>query len=125
MFCNGIADYRRSHIEPAGWECMFPLIGESRQALASEIIDREIETFLATVDSDALDLIYCGKEYTFDLINSLPSHVDSCGEDGEFHTLVISAACIKYKREIKLKNLDQGEDFVHQRYLACLTFSLC
>ncbi len=24
MFRNGIADYRRSYIEPAGWECVFP-----------------------------------------------------------------------------------------------------
>ena len=25
MFCNGIADYRRSYIEPVGWQCVFSL----------------------------------------------------------------------------------------------------
>jgi len=40
MFCNGIADYRRSYIEPAVRECVFPLMGESSQVLASEIIER-------------------------------------------------------------------------------------
>lgn len=25
MFCNGIADYRRSYIESAGWECVFSI----------------------------------------------------------------------------------------------------
>ena len=40
MFCNGIADYRRSYIEPAGWQCVFPLMGESSQVLASEIVER-------------------------------------------------------------------------------------
>ncbi|WP_146458242.1 adenine nucleotide alpha hydrolase [Vibrio splendidus] len=120
MFCNGIADYRRSYIEPAGWECVFPLMGESSQALASEIIDRGIETFLVTVDSDALDMSYCGKEYTLDLIDSLPNHVDPCGEDGEFHTLVTSAPCFKGKLKIDLKNVEQGERFVHQRYQACI-----
>ena len=51
MFCNGIADYRRSYIEPAGWECVFPLMGESSQALAQEIIDRASKPFssLSTV----------------------------------------------------------------------------
>ncbi|SBT15736.1 Dph6-related ATP pyrophosphatase [Vibrio celticus] len=118
MFCNGIADYRRSYIEPAGWECVFPLLGESSQALAQEIIDRGIETFLVTVDSDALDMAYCGKEYTPELIDSLPSHVDPCGEDGEFHTLVTSAPCFKGKLKIELENAEQGERFVHQRYRA-------
>ncbi|MFA0155042.1 ATPase [Vibrio sp. 10N.261.46.A3] len=106
MFCNGIADYRRSYIEPAGWECVFPLLGESSQALAQEIIDRGIETFLVTVDSDALDMSYCGKEYTLELIDSLPSHVDPCGEDGEFHTLVTSAPCFKGKLKIELENAE-------------------
>ena len=27
IFCNGIADYRKSYIEPAGWECVLPLLG--------------------------------------------------------------------------------------------------
>ena len=39
MFCNGIADYRRSYIEKAGWSCIFPLLGEDSTQLANEIID--------------------------------------------------------------------------------------
>ncbi|MCK8083784.1 adenine nucleotide alpha hydrolase [Vibrio sp. 1CM24A] len=120
MFCNGIADYRRSYIEPAGWECVFPLLGESSQALAQEIINRGIETFLVTVDSEALGVGYCGQQYTPELIDSLPNHVDPCGEDGEFHTLVTSAPCFKGKLKIALENTEQGERFVHQRYRACI-----
>ena len=120
MFCNGIADYRRSYIEPAGWECVFPLMGESSKALAQEIIDRGIETFLVTVDSNALDISYCGLKYTDKLIESLPNHVDPCGEDGEFHTLVTSAPCFKGKLDIELEGIEQGERFVHQRYRACI-----
>ena len=95
-------------------------MGESSQALAQEIINRGIETFLVTVDSDALDMSYCGKEYTPELIDSLPSHVDLCGEDGEFHTLVTSAPCFKGKLKIELEKVEQGERFVHQRYQACI-----
>ena len=77
-------------------------------------------SFLVTVDSDALDMSYCGKEYTPELIDSLPSHVDLCGEDGEFHTLVTSAPCFKGKLKIELEKVEQGERFVHQRYQACI-----
>ncbi|MFA0194442.1 ATPase [Vibrio artabrorum] len=120
MFCNGIAEYRRSYIEPAGWECVLPLMGESSQALAQEIIDRGIDTFLVTVDSEALEASYCGQQYTSELVESLPSHVDPCGEDGEFHTLVTSAPCFKGKLKIALENVEQAERFVHQRYRACI-----
>ncbi|MBN8124784.1 ATPase, partial [Vibrio vulnificus] len=46
MFCNGIAEYRKSYIEPAGWECVLPLLGEDSFALAQEILARGIQTLV-------------------------------------------------------------------------------
>ena len=101
MFCNGIEDYRRSYIEPAGLQCVFPLLGESSAALAKEIIQREIKTFLTTVDTSQLDGIFVGREYDELLIDELPESVDPCGEDGEFHTLVYDAPCFSNKLNIQ------------------------
>jgi uncharacterized protein (TIGR00290 family) len=118
MFCNGIADYRRSYIEPAGWECVFPLLGEDSDKLANEIIDRGIETFLVTIDTNALSDEYCGRAYTKSLVENLPNNIDPCGEDGEFHTLVTKAPSFNGEIKISLLDIDRGERFVHQRYLA-------
>ncbi len=52
MFCNGIADYRRSYIEPAGWECVFPLLGENSLSLAMEVIERGIQAMLILSQQD-------------------------------------------------------------------------
>lgn len=120
MFCNGIADYRRSYIEPAGWECVFPLLGEESEELAREIIDRGIETFLVTVDTNALAAEYCGQTYTQSLIEKLPEGVDPCGEDGEFHTLVTKAPSFKGEIDVSLQEVEKGERFVHQRYQASI-----
>lgn len=120
MFCNGIADYRRSYIEPAGWECLFPLLGEESVELAKEIVERGIETFLVTVDTHALEADYCGQRYTRALIQNLPEGVDPCGEDGEFHTLVTKAPSFQGHINISLLNLEKGERFVHQRYQASI-----
>ncbi|WP_117236390.1 ATPase [Vibrio maerlii] len=92
MFCNGIADYRRSYIEKAGWECIFPLLGEDSTQLANEIIERGIETRLVTVDRNVLSNKLLGSLYTKELVERLPVNVDPCGEDGEFHTLVTNSA---------------------------------
>ena len=118
MFCNGIADYRRSYIEPAGWECVFPLLGEESSKLADEIIERGIETFLVTIDTNALSAEYCGQAYTKSLLENLPNGVDPCGEDGEFHTLVTKAPSFDGAIKVSLLEVDRGERFVHQRYLA-------
>ncbi|CAH1582348.1 ATPase [Vibrio owensii] len=118
MFCNGIADYRRSYIEPAGWECVFPLLGEESKALAFEIVDRGIQTMLITTDGEVLPPEWCGRWYDKALIESLPGYIDPCGEDGEFHTLVTSTPSFQGHIELTKLEVEIGERFSHQRYQA-------
>ncbi|WP_434527910.1 ATPase [Vibrio sp. K4] len=118
MFCNGIADYRRSYIEPAGWECVFPLLGEESKALAFEIVERGIQTMLITTDGEVLPPEWCGRWYDKTLIESLPGHIDPCGEDGEFHTLVTSTPSFQGHIELTKLEVEIGERFSHQRYQA-------
>ncbi|HCG9584089.1 TPA: ATPase [Vibrio parahaemolyticus] len=118
MFCNGIADYRRSYIEPAGWECVFPLMGEESKALALEVVERGIQTMLITTDGDVLQPQWCGRWYDKALIESFPSHIDPCGENGEFHTLVTSTPSFQGHIELTMLAVETGERFSHQRYQA-------
>lgn len=116
MFCNGIADYRRSYIEPAGWECVFPLLGRDSQQLAQEIIDCGIETLVVTVDTSQLDGKFCGEWYSHQFISSLPVHIDPCGENGEFHTLVVKAPCFDSELKVELDECEREGRFHYQRY---------
>ncbi|WP_045451108.1 ATPase [Vibrio campbellii] len=118
MFCNGIADYRRSYIEPAGWECVFPLLGEESRALAIEIVERGIQTMLVTIDGEVLQSEWCGRWYDKALIESFPGHIDPCGENGEFHTLVTSTPSFQGHIELTMLEVQIGERFSHQRYQA-------
>ncbi|MCC4226020.1 adenine nucleotide alpha hydrolase [Vibrio campbellii] len=118
MFCNGIADYRRSYIEPAGWECVFPLLGEESRVLAFEIVDRGIQTMLVTTDGEVLQSEWCGRWYDKALIESFPGHIDPCGENGEFHTLVTSTPSFQGHIELTMLEVQIGERFSHQRYQA-------
>lgn len=118
MFCNGIEQYRRSYIELAGWECVFPLLGEDSQALAIEIIERDIQTMLITTDGDVLEPKWCGRWYDKALIESLPANIDPCGENGEFHTLVTSTPSFQGHIDLTKLSVEVGERFSHQRYQA-------
>ena len=116
MFCNGIAEYRRSYIEPAGWQCLFPLLGIDSRALAQEIVMRGIQTRIATVDTQQLDGRFCGHYYSSELIAELPDRVDPCGENGEFHTLVTDMPGFASPLSLRLDGIDRRGRFHFQRY---------
>ncbi|NAX22641.1 adenine nucleotide alpha hydrolase [Vibrio sp. V39_P1S14PM300] len=116
MFCNGIEQYRRSYIEPAGWECVFPLLGLDSRDLAQEILQRGIRTILVTIDGEALPTELCGRWYNHELLEQLPAGVDPCGENGEFHTLVTEAPCFSGQLQLTKLLVEQGPRFSYQRY---------
>nr|WP_220457673.1 ATPase [Vibrio marinisediminis] len=118
MFCNGIADYRRSYIESAGWQCVFPLMGEASNKLANEILSRGIITMLVTADGDRISRDLCGRWYDEQLLQELPKEADPCGEHGEFHTLVTETRSFNGKLELQLTYIEHGKRFSHQRYQA-------
>ncbi|MGB3070598.1 MAG: hypothetical protein WBC18_18730 [Ottowia sp.] len=116
MFHNGIADYRRSYIEPAGWQCVFPLLGEAPAALAREVLARGIRTRITTVDTDQCRGDFCGAWYDDALLASLPSTVDPCGENGEFHTLVLEMPGFSHPLDIQALDVDRSGRFHSLRW---------
>ena len=67
---------------------LFPLWGESRAALARELVTRGVQARVVCVDTRWLDASFCGAAYDAAFIARLPAGVCPVGEDGEFHTFV-------------------------------------
>jgi diphthine-ammonia ligase len=82
----------RDWIEPAcaraGVQAVFPLWGQTRAALARQIVECGIRARVVCADTQRLGAPWCGREYDAAFIDSLPPGVCPCGEDGEFHTFV-------------------------------------
>ena len=81
-------DWLAPACERAGLVALFPLWGESRDALARELVTRGVRARVVCVDTRWLDASYCGADYDAALLARLPAGVCPCGEDGEFHTFV-------------------------------------
>ncbi len=75
----------------AGLRAELPLWGRARSRVAREILARNIAALVVCVDTTRLDAGFCGRWYDEDLLAALPADVDPCGEQGEFHTCVVSA----------------------------------
>ena len=81
-------DWIAPRCEAAGLVPLFPLWGESRVALAQEVIARGIQARLVAVDPRRLDAAFCGAPCDAALLARLPLGVCSCGEEGEFYIAV-------------------------------------
>ncbi len=64
--------------------------------LTLEFIDLAFKTEIVAASAAVLDKDFVGKDITKEVINSSPSQVDSCGENGEFHTFCYVGPIFKY-----------------------------
>lgn len=81
-------DWLAPACERAGLVALFPLWGESRAALARELVTRGVRARVVCVDTRWLDASFCGMPYDAAFLARLPPGVCPVGEDGEFHTFV-------------------------------------
>jgi uncharacterized protein (TIGR00290 family) len=88
LFLEDVRAYREQRLATAGKRGLFPLWGRDTGALAHEFLEAGFEATLVCVDPRALDSSFAGRRYDEQLLAALPSGVDPCGEDGEFHTFV-------------------------------------
>ena len=71
-------------------EVSHPLWGRPRRELLEELIAEGFKAVITVVDTARMDAKFLGREFTVELIEELEAlGVDACGEEGEFHTVII------------------------------------
>jgi uncharacterized protein (TIGR00290 family) len=88
LFLADIRAYRERQLAALDMQCLFAVWGRNTHQLAREFIAAGFRAVLCCVDPRCLDRSFCGREFDLDLLDELPDGVDSCGENGEFHTFV-------------------------------------
>lgn len=83
-------DWEDKVCEAASLKAILPLWKQDRLVLVNEMIDRGIETMIVSCNTE-MGEGYLGKILTKELANELQRNgIDPCGENGEFHTMVIN-----------------------------------
>jgi uncharacterized protein (TIGR00290 family) len=88
LFLEEIRAYRERLLTPHALAPVFPLWGEDTAALARRFVALGFRAVLVCVDPRQLDARFAGRAYDDALLEELPTGVDPCGENGEFHTFV-------------------------------------
>ena len=86
LFLADIRAYRERMLARIGMRALFPLWLRDTRALAHECVRLGYRAVLVCVDADQLAAEFAGREFDAELLRDLPSSVDPCGENGEFHT---------------------------------------
>ena len=74
----------------ADMEASHPLWQEPRKELLLELVRAGFKAVITVVDTTRMDTAFLGREFTEVLIGELEAiGIDPCGEEGEFHTVVI------------------------------------
>lgn len=95
----------------AGLEAYLPLWQGDRKVLVESMIDAGIKAIIVSCNH-TLGLDFLGEEITHDLIPKLEAKgVDVCGENGEFHTLVVD--CPLFNQSIQI---EKGEKVKTDNY---------
>lgn len=88
LFLEDIRRYREANLAQLDLTPIFPLWGRDTASLAQEILRVGFRAIITSVDPKKLDTKFAGRQFNNSLIEDLPSNVDPCGENGEFHTFV-------------------------------------
>lgn len=88
LFLADVRAYRERQLAAVGMSGIFPLWHRETRALAREMIASGLVAHLVCVDPRRLGREFAGRRFDGRLLDELPSDVDPCGENGEFHTVV-------------------------------------
>ena len=112
IFLEDLRKYRKDQLNEIRIESVFPLWKKNTKELILEFIDLGFKAITVCVNAKVLDKSFCGREVDLEFIKSLPTNVDPCGEQGEFHTFVYDGP--NFKDPVKF---DIGE-IIERKYTA-------
>jgi uncharacterized protein (TIGR00290 family) len=113
LFLQDVRAYREQKLAGTGITPLFPLWGRPTDALAREMIDGGVETYLVCIDLKQLPHGFAGRRFDYDLLAALPATADPCGENGEFHSCVVAGPMFSRAISIALGETVEREGFAY------------
>ena len=104
-------DWEEMVCAEAGLEAMLPLWQQGRRQLVDQMIQSGIEAVIVSCNTQ-MGESYLGKTITHELADELEkAGIDACGENGEFHTVVIN--CPIFGKPVQLPSYSKVQ---HENY---------
>jgi uncharacterized protein (TIGR00290 family) len=104
-------DWEEKVCANAGLTAVLPLWQQNRKKLVMQMLETGIEAIIVSCN-DQMGQRFIGKSITPELVEELESMgVDACGENGEFHTLVLDCPIFANKINASVARVLQHESY--------------
>ncbi len=113
VFLEDVRKYREDNLSQIGMQGVFPLWKRDTTELAHRFIDLGFEAVITCVDSKVLDSRFAGRTFDERFLSELPSGVDPCGENGEFHSFVYAGPIFQKRISHKRGRIVLRDDRFH------------
>ncbi len=88
IYLEGVRQRREKHLSGSGIKARFPLWGMPPREVLRAFIGAGFSAIVTCVDGSVLDKSFVGRLLHDSFLDDLPSGVDVCGENGEYHSFV-------------------------------------
>jgi diphthamide synthase (EF-2-diphthine--ammonia ligase) len=97
-----VRKYREDRLHPLGIEVVEPIWNLDSTEVMQNFLDSGIRTKIIVTDASKLDRSFIGQDIDAALIERMPEDVDICGENGEYHTLLMLEHCSNNPLNLRL-----------------------
>ena len=112
IFLEDVRAYREKMMASTGIGTLFPIWGMKTADLSRKIIDIGMKAILTCIDPKKLDKSFAGRAFDSQLLADLPSEVDPCGENGEFHSFVYEGPMFSKPLDVVVGEVVERDGFV-------------
>jgi uncharacterized protein (TIGR00290 family) len=114
IFLEDLRMYRERNLAKLGMQAIFPIWKRNTRKLIDTFLSRGFRSITCCIDTGQLDDSFVGREIDQRFVDELPSGVDPCGENGEFHSYTCAGPL--FDREIPVS---RGEIVRKDSFLFC------
>jgi uncharacterized protein (TIGR00290 family) len=112
LFLQEVRDYRARQLQGSGLQPLFPVWHIPTDQLSRDLIAAGVKAKVTCVDPKKIAQSFAGHEYDQGFLQALPTGVDPCGENGEFHTFVYDAPVFSRSIGVRMGEVVERDGFV-------------
>lgn len=112
LYLEDIRRYRETSLRGTGIIPLFPLWHRPTDAVARDLLALGVRALVVCVDVAQAPREIAGRWYDEALLAELPAGVDPCGENGEFHTVVVDGPGFSRPIEVAVGEIVERDGFV-------------
>jgi uncharacterized protein (TIGR00290 family) len=112
LFLADIRAYREKQLRGTGLEPIFPVWEIPTPQLARDMIAAGLRAKVTCVDPKVLPREFAGRDFDASFLADLPSGIDPCGENGEFHTFVYAGPMFSSAIPVQVGEIVERDGFV-------------